>query len=164
MKRKTNLIIICMMLFLLAIVPVSRTLAYFTDDASYSGGGALSLAWETELKEEVKENDKTVTIKNTGDTDVIVRVRIFGNEEYLTIKNESGQWKDGGDGWWYYDGILKPDAVTEALVADVKASADLPEHEFNIIVIHESERVIYDNGSTLVKPEGWAYVPEAGNE
>ncbi|MBR2780827.1 MAG: hypothetical protein IKD81_05370 [Eubacteriaceae bacterium] len=164
MKPKTTLIIICVMLFLLAIVPVAGTLAYFTDDAAYSGGGVLSLAWETELHEDVKDNDKTVTIKNTGDTDVLVRVRIFANKEYLTIENGSGRWKDGGDGWWYYKDILKPEAVTESIVANVVASDQLPDYEFNIIVVHESERVVYNNGTVIVKPQGWVYVPEAGNE
>ena len=165
MKRKRNIIIIGLMLLLLATVPVQRTLAYFTDIASYSGGGSLSLQWDTEIKEEIKDNNKHIQIKNTGDTDVIVRVSVFGNADYLTVKNleESGKWIKKDDGWWYYSGILAPEETTDVLLAELKASADLPSYEFEIIVVHESERVVYDGGA-LVKPEGWTYVPEVSNE
>lgn len=159
--RKKRIIIISIVLMLLALIPVQSTLAYFTDRHQYKGEATLDLNWKTEFKEEMKDNDKDLTVKNTGEVDVIVRVKVFCNQTLIDQIDTNDVWiKNEEDGWYYYAKILPVGATTEDLYVKLKGSDKLPEYEFNIIVVHESARVVYENNTQLKKPEGWKYVPE----
>lgn len=163
--RKKRIIIISIVLMLLALIPVQSTLAYFTDRHQYKGEATLDLNWKTEFKEEMKDNDKDLTVKNTGEVDVIVRVKVFCNKELVEYFGPAEEYKDKWnycekDGWWYYTEILPVGATTKDLYVNLKGSDKLPEYEFNIIVVHESARVVYVSNTQLQKPEGWEYVPE----
>lgn len=136
-------------------VSVPSVLAYFTDYVKASGSKDVHLQWQTELKEDVRENDKHITIDNVGETPVVVRVQIFANEDLASISGSS--WEKGADGWYYYKKILAAGEMAEAdeLFVDVKGSDQLPDSDFNIVVIHESQRVAYESNTKLAAPDGW---------
>ncbi|MBP3898429.1 MAG: hypothetical protein J6D57_11455 [Mogibacterium sp.] len=137
-------------------VSVPSVLAYFTDYVKASGSKAVHLQWQTELKEDVRENDKHITIDNVGETPVVVRVQIFANEDLASISGSS--WETGSDGWYYYKKILAAGekmAEADELLVDVKGSDQLPDSDFNIVVIHESQRVAYESNTKLAAPDGW---------
>ncbi len=173
MRKKVLLIISCLMLLAVAVFTVPKALAYFTDFETSQGSGSVSLTWRTELKEEVKDNNKYITVLNTADketgTPCLVRVQVFGEdlEEYITVAESDGyaNWVRGinadgtFDGWWYYQGILSPgestggaDAGDELLVMVNQEQAPA---DFNIIVVHESSRVTYENNTSVRVPDGW---------
>lgn len=133
---------------------VPGTLAYFTDQDKSEGTAGVKLAWNTVLKEEVKDNNKHVTIKNEGDTKAVVRVAVFA-PDFAKIQ-DNGSWVEK-NGWWYYKEILDPGKTTDELFVEVK---DAPDKDFNIIVLHESSRVVYADNETLRVPDGWDYAPE----
>lgn len=136
------------------------SLAYFSDYDRAAGSVGISLNWSTDIKEEVKDNNKHIAIENTGTTDVTVRVRVFGGDQ-LTVsdQNAAKHWLEKDDGWWYYNSILSPGSTTTELFAEIKAE-DADQDDFDIIVVHESARTVYRNNQTLTAPEGWVYVPE----
>ena len=137
-------------------VSVPSVLAYFTDYVKASGSKDVHLQWQTELKEDVRDNDKHITINNVGKTPVVVRVQIFANEDLASIRGSS--WEKGADGWYYYKKILAEGekmAEADELLVDVKGSDQLPDSDFNIVVIHESQRVAYESNTKLAAPDGW---------
>lgn len=113
---------------------------------------------DTTIDEEIEGGTKVITIRNTGDYDCYVRVRIFADSviDYdALMRNTAGDgWDLRDDGYWYYEPILGPKDAdgnptrTESLYIDY---ADLLPDDFqegqevNIIVVYESTPVIYDS-------------------
>lgn len=157
---KSRAAFVLTMLLMVAAISMPLTLAYFSDYAVASGSKEVRLAWQTELKEDVRDNNKHITVDNVGETPVIVRVQVFASDQLASITGDA--WQQGPDGWWYYTKILEAGAQMTAedeLYAEVKGKNDLPAEEFNIIVVHESQRVVYADNNTLAVPEGWTYAP-----
>ena len=101
MKKKSILIVLAMLFVLIAVTPIRESFAYFTAYDEASGEAAVTLKWETEIVEEIDENqkDKHIVIKNTGDTPVIVRVNVLqGITPSHRAKTANGQriQADGG--------------------------------------------------------------------
>ncbi|MBP3897797.1 MAG: hypothetical protein J6D57_08240 [Mogibacterium sp.] len=160
-SRRSAAFVLTAML-IVSTISMPAVLAYFSDYAYASGSEYIHLAWQTELKEDVRENNKHITIDNIGETPVIVRVQVFASEELASISGDA--WTDGNDGWWYYTKILEAGQVmpeADELLVEVKGADTLPDEAFSIIVVHESSRVVYETNNKLAAPEGWAYVPAA---
>ena len=162
MKKKSILIALAILFVFIAVIPVRNTFAYFTAYDEATGEATVDLTWKTDLTEDIENNkDKHITIKNTGETPVIVRVNVFAGE-FATTTPEKGHESDWTlvDGWWYYTKILEVGETTPELFVEVVVK-NAPDYDFNIVVVHESSRVVYKNGSTteLIKPNGWAYAP-----
>lgn len=154
MIRKKNVIIALAAILAVSVISIPGTLAYFSDYDKAAGAAPLKLAWQTELQEQVKDNNKHITIKNVGDVDVIVRVQVFGGD-FVTVTDTAGCWTKSGE-WWYYNYILKPgEETTELFVKVNAANANTPEPDFNVIVVHESQRTVYEDNTTLLPPDGW---------
>lgn len=158
MRRKSNkLIVVCAVLIAL-IASTTAAYAYFTDYESALGGAQIKLEGQTHLNEEPSNTQKVLSIENTGETDVIIRVAAFGD----FIDWESSTWKDSdwkkiGD-WFYYKKILSPGETTSEIVIKIDtAAAEKAEHDFDIVVVHESSRVTYDGttANKVVKPDKW---------
>lgn len=164
MKKKSILIVLAVLLVFIAVTPIRESLAYFTAYDEAEGNGTVDLVWSTKITEELPENrDKKITISNTGETPVIVRVQVFSGEFAETYSYEDGEWIPKEDGWWYYSKILEPGEDTSELYVEVKLDS-VPDYDFNIVVVHESSRVFYVNGTnTLETPEGWTYVPSVSS-
>ncbi len=152
-NRKLLTVIIAAILCM--TVSVGIAVAYFTDYESARGGAVLKLTGQTEIQEEVKDNQKIVKIENVGETDMIVRVMVYGDERYLEVP-EAKNWKKGEDGAYYYSSILKPGESTDPeLLANIKEHEPGDESTFDVIVVHEANRVIYDEDQKLEVPAGW---------
>ena len=149
---------------LLLLAPATKTAyAYFTDYEAARGGAVIRLGGETHLEEEVKEGNKTVVISNTGDTDLVVRVMILGNADYMTV-DPGKDWQEGTDGAWYYTAVLAAGEDTTAINVNVKTGPGeaAENQDFDITVVHEASRVIYETtgGKEQVKqPAGWDGMP-----
>lgn len=160
MKNRFIVPVLAMILVLSAAVPAA--LAYFTDYEDAKGSATLHLNGEIQLKETVLDNNKHVVISNVGETDMITRVLVIGDEEIINIDAGSG-WKQENDGYWYYEQILEPENDSTELFVEVKASGkeeEVAAHNFDIIVVQESERTTYTNqGNTNVldTPDGWLW-------
>ena len=152
-----------LMLFALVLslsVTVGATLAYFSDYEQASGGATLNLGGKTELTEGSNENEKDIVIKNTGKTNMIVRVGIYGPDE-MAAPVMKGDWihskiEDGGDGMYYYGKVLKPGEDTGAgnLVAKMTFTweGEEPDYYFEVTVVHEGAQAIYDENNHLIAP------------
>lgn len=159
MKRTRKFWAVICAVIVASLMCASFSFAYFTDYDRAGGKAGISLGWSTNIKEKMEENNKSIVIANTGETNVIVRVRIFAGD-FVTVEDRGIEkhWVQKGD-WWYYDSVLAPGKETTELYAEVKAStADTD--DFEITVVHESARAVYKNNKTLITPEDWAYVPE----
>ncbi len=151
--------------------------AYFTTYATARGGVTIALGHEDKIKESFSNWTKSLTITSEGDSvPVYLRARGYCADYDLIYKGTN--WVDGGDGWWYYDGILYPrpagakdedlkvpNGVADTLNVEIvkDKTVEKPEHPdtgtmsghkeddtFNVIVVYESTEVQYDdNGNEL---------------
>ncbi len=157
---------------------VGTTFATFTDKKSAENKFSLNDV-TTEIVEKFEETDvetkfvKEVQVKNTGETDCLVRVRVNVNPvsdgenilidgasydaflASLTEGNESGWVYNANDGFIYYMDVLKSGDTTENLMSTVDV-IDLDEmsDEFNIIVYEESVQTAVYTGDTAIKYDG----------
>ena len=156
-KKSKKLIVICAV-FIALIASTTAAYAYFTDYEQARGGAQIKLEGQTHFNEEPSDSQKVLSVENTGETDVIVRVAAFGDFiNWETSRWEDGDWKKIGD-WFYYKKILKPGETTKNINIKIDtAVAKKAEHDFDIVVVHESSRVT-DDGTTankVVKPDKW---------
>lgn len=175
MKKINKTILMLFALVLSLSVTVGATVAYFSDYEQASGGATLQLGGKTELSEGDDSNFKDIVIENTGETDMIVRVGIYGPDEFYDSDNlenlvtMKGDWMKGNDGMYYYGKVLKgkPDEQTPGentgvgnLVASlsfkwkVEEGEQPPDYYFEVTVVHEGSQAIYD-GTKLKVPKGW---------
>ena len=155
-KKKYIILFAAALVLAVAAMSVPATLAYFSDQDRANGAKDIKLGWETELHEYVEDNNKHVAVENTGDTDAIVRVAIFAGD-FAKISAGS-DWKFQ-NGWYYYSKILKPGEITPEMFVSVKTDG-ANQDDFNIVVVHESSRVVYSDNNKLKVPEGWDFAPE----
>ena len=154
----------------LCVATVGFTVAYFTDYENARGGATIELSGQTRLEEEMDGNDKLVSIVNTGETDMIVRVHVYSDDGRTQVDESNTDWIKGADGWYYYRYILAAGADgaegdrTSTLKVFVKTDDPDAAPDFDVLVAHESSQAIYDGQSEpgaddtdlkLVAPEGW---------
>lgn len=164
MKKKGILTITALLLGLM--VSVGFAAAYFTDYETAKGGAVIHLGGQTELTEDVDEKGaKTLQVQNTGETDMIVRAIIIGDQGRITSVTRDG-WIEGSDGYYYYGKVLHPGTdgagdVTTPLKVNVRTGSDDTD-DFQIIIAHEGSQAVYDGtgdpGSEeqqLKVPDGW---------
>ena len=154
-NKAKRILSICLLAALVAI-PVRMVYAYFTDYESARGGAVVHLAPETEIIEIVDDVHKELSIVNTGETSVIVRVAVFGS--YIENFELPSDWTQDGE-YFYYNQILEPGATTSTIIVniDVEAAAAAQE-SFDVTVINEAEAVawIFDGSVNTVRlPDGW---------
>ena len=138
-------------LVLVAGATAGKALAYFTTYVTAQGGQELSLGFTTTIPNEKVENwQKSITIENTGDKDCYVRVKAFAGDKYgLTYADGSGgKWSLGAEGYYYWQDILAPGAVTGTLI--VKIDKLDARESFNVIVVQECIPVPYDENGNPV--------------
>ena len=154
-KNKKILLAIAMALVL--SLSVGMTFAYFSGHTAAKGEATVALGGKTEIVEKVSNAEKIIGIKNLEDTDVLVRVGIFGpstmSEE--DIKYNENDWVKKNDGFYYYRHILSGKASTES---NITAAVRGPEGEvenFDVVVVNECVPVTYQDGSIYI-PDDWA--------
>ena len=168
MRKHNRLFIMALSLVLCMSVSIGLAVAYFTDYENARGGAILKLDGQTELHEEPSDTQKIITIKNVDKTDMVVRVMVIADESHLGVIEGNDWFGPDDDGWYYYKKVLKgsPDGEhgdeTSRLVAKVTADADENINDFEIVVVHEAERAVYEQKTVEGKivnvvsaPEGW---------
>ena len=164
MRNHRKLFIMALSLILCIATSIGITFAYFTDYENARGGAVLNLKGQTSIVEEPSDNKKEIVIKNVDRPDMVVRVKIIADKDHLGAVTLGKGWTEpDSEGWYYYDNILSgsPDndgEETSQLVAEVKASASEDINDFDIVVVQEAERVVYDqkDGKEIViVPAGW---------
>ena len=150
-------------LALTLVVSVGAAAAFFTTYVRAEGGHELLLGDETYIEEEVNGMEKTISIANKGDTNVYVRVKLLYSDYNNEVKIDLGSdWKLEGDGYYYYNKILKPGESTSNIVAEISVKGDKkPMDQFDVIVVNECTQYIWDDegmGNTPAYP-GWANRP-----
>lgn len=147
-------------LVLLGLITVGATIAFLSTATSSLTNTFTKGSITTKLEEEVDtDGTKKPWVKNTGENDCLVRIRVSispesaGQKIILENLGAGGKWKfNENDGFYYYQGILEPGKTTEPLftkvtvpvageAADLSAdwSAFLEEYpDFTITVYHEA--------------------------
>ena len=133
--------------------------AYFTDTLLVSGKQKIELGYDSEVTENLDDNgNKTISLKNTGKTDIMVRVMLFGavDREGVSV-SVSGEenWKctegQGSDQQvWFYDKVLAPGETSSLLKVDVSVSdtTKTNPYQFDITVVGQTSPAAYDeNGN-----------------
>jgi predicted ribosomally synthesized peptide with SipW-like signal peptide len=156
-NKKSFLLVIA--LALVFSLSIGLTLAYFSDYNAAKGESTIALGGKTEIQEEYDSDTKTVVIKNKGDVPVVVRVAVYAPTE---VTYTGSGWTNSGD-YWYYDKVLPVGGTSDPLTATWEVPADLGD-DYNVVVIQESDQVVYDASGNIVKPDtdpAWALVPSA---
>ncbi|MCI9647576.1 MAG: hypothetical protein HFH40_12435 [Lachnospiraceae bacterium] len=143
--KKRSIFLAALAAVMIAAGTVGSAWAYFTTYAEAQGGYPISLGDETRIEEEFSDWTKHIAITSAEDSEpAYIRVKAFSGSEYtLVYSDASGKWTPGEDGYYYYADIVEGGQTTEPL--DVKIE-NIPEDakDFNVIVIHESTPVQYD--------------------
>ena len=145
-RQKTLLLIMSLTLILLTAFGV--TLAYLmtkTDSLTNTfQPSSTGIEIIEDFNSKIKEN---VHIKNTGDTDVYVRIQLVGNwyrtitendqnveqlagkstwevpDEFLNISTND-KWFRGTDGYFYYKEAIAPESITENIIDSIELKKD----------------------------------------
>lgn len=150
-KNMTKTICLAAAALLLTLgMTVGTAMAYFTTYAAADGGVTLDLGFtKTTIDEDVVNEKKEIVLKNTGDFDCYVRLKVLVGDAHkseITYEEpgKEGKWAPGVEGYYYYSDILVPGGETTQL--DV--GFDLPDGKseaFNVIIIQENTPVLYDD-------------------
>lgn len=165
--RKLITVLIAAVLVITA--SIGMTMAYFTDHNSASGYAPLKLTTDSKIYEGKDNTEKNVYVKNTGEADMLVRVKFFGPEQMVVTPPADGWTYNEEDGWYYYNEALGEGEDTSAhkinAKIEVKAEGDTPEDvarkmaelgdKLQIAVVHESTILAYDEDGSLIVPAGW---------
>jgi hypothetical protein len=154
-KRNKQIISLAVCALALAAgLSVKPALAYFTSYQTASGTVEIAVDAEAELTEEFSAWTKIITIQNTGDTDCYIRVAAIAPEEYTLTEEEPDEWTLENDGYYYYNEPVAPDGVTselklkisgqDGIVDQVKNNQSYLPADFNVIILQEASRVLYD--------------------
>lgn len=130
-------------LVLVGTAGLREAMAYFTTYVRAAGGYTVTLGYETEIEEDVRDMTKHIVISNTGETDCYVRVKVFSGSTFDIAFSTEGGWSLADDGYWYYDSILPVGGNTSELLAAVTVPEDYTD-TFNIVVVQECTPVLYD--------------------
>lgn len=149
MRRKFNkkpVLLGAAALALIGTLSVGSAMAYFTTYSTAKGSVKMNIGFtETVPEETVDKDGKHVNIKNIGDYDCFVRVKVFSVLP-LDYKPSEG-WSAGDDGYWYYSPVLGAGKSTSELLVTFEYPENTEEdekEEFNIIVVQECTPVVYD--------------------
>ncbi len=147
--NKKKYLVVAASLLLLGAVAVKPAMAYFTDTHSAVGQAGFG-HYEITPDEKVSGTTKTITVKNTGDYPVFVRVKLFaGSTHGLNFKESaSANWSLGSrDEFYYFSKSIEPGESTGELVVDIDANGE-SQDEFNVIVVSEACKLSADNKPT----------------
>lgn len=157
-RTRRTIVLAAAAMALTAGLSVKGTMAYFTTYATASGKVQMDMGF-TEITplDDVDRSGKHAGVKNTGDYDCFVRMKVISDIP-VSYQPEKG-WKDGGDGFWYYGDVLEPGEQTSELLI----TYELPKGEVgdvvNIIILPEYTSVVYSEDGT---PEpDWDHVVTA---
>lgn len=144
MINKKKIIIIAASLLLLGAVGVKPAMAYFT--ATHESSGVVNFGhMEITPHEKIDGFTKSITIENTGEQPVYVRVQFFAGSTHklTTTLTSSSKWSKNEDGFYYYSQQLAAGKTTETLAVKVDPEGETADY-FNVIVVSEATGVKED--------------------
>ncbi len=148
---KKNYLVIAAAVLLLGAVAVKPTMAFLTDTHETSGVGTLHLN-EGNITviphERIDKMTKLISVENTGELPVYVRVKVFGGRTHkLTLDTErSVGWREDSEGCYSYGELLPVGGKTGEVavkIDDSKESADT----FNVVVVAEATATLKADGT-----------------
>ncbi|MBQ3322179.1 MAG: hypothetical protein IJH05_04980 [Firmicutes bacterium] len=168
MKRKILLVIAAVLVLSLSVGFAS---AYFSDHEAAQGAATIKLGGQTDIEEKWDDGIKDVSILNTGETEMVVRVIFYGPDSEnakmsVHVPENSKYWVKHGD-YYYYKAVLQPKKQTPfgELTAEVifkeGTEADLGEN-YDIVVMQEAAQATYeyvDGKNKVAIPDGWDWIP-----
>lgn len=128
--------------------------AYFTDILSASGSHDIVLGYSFEVKEKHEDpqedlTGKVISIKNTGETDIMARVFVSDAMDGIEVgvSKASEDWYSEpvpGGTMWTYKWVIPPNGISAELKVDI--SGDIPDKYpyFDLIVSGQASEVAYD--------------------
>lgn len=147
MKFKKYLMIAAA-LALVSLASVKTTMAYFTDSKEATGGVTLSLGDSRLTPHETVDGlVKHITVENTGNYDVFIRVKaVYGsNYDASVVDKTSAGWQLKDDGYYYYKDVVKAHETAPELQLQIKVKDNTAvENSFNVVIIQEATLAIYD--------------------
>lgn len=167
MKKINRKILLVISLMLVLTLSVGLTMAYFSDYTPAKGGKTIALNGRTEIHEEQPSNNKkVVTIENTGDTPVMVRVAVYapGTAEPVTVTGTD--WEKSGD-YYYYMNVIPAHAGNDSFSSPLEVKWTVPADlgdDYSVVIAQEAEMVVYDGVGGIVDPvitPAWAKKPAA---
>ncbi len=141
-------------LVLTAALSVKPAMAYFTASASANGKVAVAIEdTHTSISESGEGQTKVISVANTEQTPCYVRVAVLMPESISAAYAGTNWSYNEQDQYYYYSEILNAGESADDLTLTIDttnalADAKLTYADFNVIVIPESAKVLYDeNGS-----------------
>lgn len=155
---------------MISAVSAGSAAAYFTTYATARGGHTIHLGNRTQIREEFSRWTKHVSLRNTGEKEAYVRVKVFAGREYDLTYSGSEKWSAGEDGYWYYEELLPVGEETEILDVGIELPVITDEagnnvaytEDFNVVVIQECTAVRYKEDGTPYAD--WDAVLDSGKE
>ena len=140
--------VIAAALALVSLASVKTTMAYFTDTKQATGGVTLSLGDSRLTPHETVDGlIKHITVENTGNYDVFIRVKaVYGsNYDASVVENTSAGWELKEDGYYYYKDVVKAHETAPELQLEISVKDDTAvEDSFNVVILQEASLAIYD--------------------
>lgn len=155
---------------LTAGLSVKPAMAYFT--ATASADGKVNIAIEdthSSITETHGEGSvKVISVANTENTPCYVRVVVLVPESIVATYSGEKWTKNDNDGYYYYSDILEAGQSASDLIIDVDttnalADSKLTYADFNVIVIPESTKVLFDENGAPYADWNAAILEEGGN-
>lgn len=136
--------------------------AYFTSTAQATGSHDLTLKYSSELTENIENGNKQISMQNTGETDIMVRVQLFfgtGINNNISVETPGAEdWTQSGsvgNETWTYTKVLAAGESTSVLPVNVSAAEGTDLANFEITVIGQTSPVYYDESGAPV-PYLWS--------
>lgn len=167
MKKKIAMSIVAVVV-MASLVTVGTTYAYFFANKEHSSTYQLAKI-DTTIEEEFEKTEKENTflknpkIKNVGESDCIIRVKVAINPSSNNVElvglSDNTNWKLNDDGYYYYQGIVTKGNMTTSLFDQVIIKDMKKMEDFDILVYDEAiQTTAYDqDGKKLTA------VDETGN-
>lgn len=151
----------CLALVLVISVHIAPSLSYFTTYVTAQGGYPIRLRMVDTDMTETFVSEKEITIKNTGEQDCYVRVRVLAGA-LIDLNVYGDGWSAlQADGYYYYSEILKPGETASLLHAGITRKEGLKDQDYNVVVVEECTPVQYDaNGQPYAD---WTMSIKGGN-
>lgn len=133
--------------------------AYFTSHTQATGSHPIELGYSSEVKENIVEGNKNITMMNTGDTEIMVRIQLFygtGVNENVKVTvpgantAENSGWSQDANDVWTYERVLQPGESTNSLWVDVEATGGTDLSNFDVTVIGQTSPIYYDESGKAV--------------
>ena len=152
MKNKKNLrtaILAAAALTMTAGAGAGGAMAYFTAYATAQGSVRMDMGFtEIEPMDRVDSAGKHAGVENIGAYDCFARMKVISD---IPVDYHPGEgWRDGNDGFWYYDGVLKAGASTSELLITYELPKGEKADPLNIIILPECTPVLYEEDGTPV--------------